>query len=220
MQIVDIWNNAMGQIGQGTHIDNVNEVSFEARTCKRLFEPVLNQCLDSYNWSFARKDEVITKDNLVTTTDADGNTVEIVSLPWRHSYTLPDDVMRVLFLTPLNANSDAERIGYLDEIRFNFRNYADKKVLVTDAEPDFAVHYQAYTDNIALFSPSFIHALEFYLASGLAGTIVKGSIGYQMSLDLLKYAEQFLNRAISLDSQQGANSIEKKVQPASIRARR
>ena len=219
MENVDICNNALDLIGQGTHIDSLDEQSFEARSCKRLFTFVLNQCLDKYNWSFARKDEVITAEYLVTETDDNSVKHEIVSLPWKHSYKLPDDVMRVLYLTRLNVDSDAERIGSLDQLRFNFRNYDNAKILVTDAEPDFAVHYQAYTDNIDLFSPSFIQGFEYYLASRLAANMVKGTTGYQMSIDLMKYAEQFLALAISLDAQQGANSIEKIVKPASIRAR-
>lgn len=219
MEKVDICNNALDLIGQGTHIDSLDEQSFEARSCKRLFKPVLNQCLDIYNWSFARKDEVITADSIMTTTDDDGVKHEIVSLPWKHSYKLPDDVMRVLYLTNLNVDSDAERIGSLDQLRFNFRNYDDTKVLVTDSEPDFVVHYQAYTENIALLSPSFIQGFEYYLASRLAANMVKGTTGYQMSIDLMKYAEQILSRAIALDAQQGANSIEKTVKPISIRAR-
>ena len=78
MEKIDICNNALDLIGQGTHIDSLDEQSFEARSCKRLFKPVLNQCLDIYNWSFARKDEVITADSIMTITDDDGVKHEIV----------------------------------------------------------------------------------------------------------------------------------------------
>lgn len=220
MEIEDICNNAIDLIGQGTHIDSLEEASPEARSCKRLFPTVLKQCLDFYNWSFARKDEVITKDYLVTKKDDDGNTVEIVSLPWKHSYRMPEDVLRVLFLAPLNVDSRSEKIGFPCEIPFNFRNYNQEKLLVTNAEPDFTIHYQAYIEDIDLLSPSFIQGLEYFLTSRLAANIVKGTVGYQMSIDFMKYAEQFLQRAAALDAQQGANSIEKTIQPASIRARK
>ena len=121
MEIEDICNNAIDLIGQGTHIDSLEEASPEARSCKRLFPTVLKQCLDFYNWSFARKDEVITKDYLVTKKDEDGNDVEIVSLPWLHSYRMPTDVLRVLFLAPLEVDSRSEKIGFPCEIPFNFR---------------------------------------------------------------------------------------------------
>lgn len=220
MEKEDICNNALDLIGQGTHIDSLEEASPEARSCKRLYPVVLKQCLDIQNWSFARKDEVLTEDYLVTKEDEDGNVSEIVSLPWKHSYHLPDDVLRVLFLAPLYADSRSERVGFPCEIPFNFRNYNNEKILVTNAEPIFTIHYQAAVDDVDLFSPTFIQALEYNLAARLAPNIVKGTSGYQMGIDLTKLAESFLLRAAALDAQQGANSIKKTIQPASIRARK
>ena len=211
MQAVDLCNNALDLIGQGTHIDDLEDGSREADQCKRLFPVTVERMLDAANFSFARKDEVITSDYLLP---------DAVSVPWKHTFKLPADVMRILFLSPLNAGSESETIGYEGLIRFGLRLYDGQKVFTTDAEAPFVLHYQAFVDDPALFSPSFCQALEYALAARLAANFVKSTTGAELSVRLTQISETYLQRAISADSQQGVYSVKKQNAPAFIRARR
>ena len=86
---LDICNNTLDLIGQGSHIDDLTENSKEADLFRRNFDATVRRCLAKYDFNFARKDEVITSDNLLT---------NVVSLPWTYTYSLPTDCLRVLYI--------------------------------------------------------------------------------------------------------------------------
>lgn len=196
---INISNNALNLIGQGTNIKAFDKSSFESVLCEQLFLDTLNTALDFHNWSFARKDEIITKDYLLG---------GAISLPYDYTYNLPTDLMRVLFLTPTNATSIVETMAYTNEIQYNFRNYDNKKVLVTNIKYDFVIHYQSFISDLSVISPTFKEALEYMLAGRLAPALIKGEQGIKIGTQLTQFGHTFLNKSISLDSQQGAESIE------------
>ena len=211
MQAADICNNALDLIGQGTHIDSMEEGSREAELCRRLLNITVERMLDMANFSFARKDEVITEDFLLP---------DAVSIPWKFTFRLPEDVMRILYLAPLSAGSESEAIGYEGMIRFGLRLYDGQKVFTTDEAAPFVMQYQALIDDVTLFPPLFTQALEYYLAARLAANFVKSTTGAELSLRLSQYADAYLQRAVSMDGQQGLYSVKRQSAPAFIRGRR
>lgn len=206
---LDIFNNALDLVGQGTHIQTLTESSKEADICNRTFDLTVQRCLDKYNFSFARKDEVITSSNLQSS---------IVSLPWSYTYTLPSDVMRVLYLSTLDSDSEVERIRR-DLTQFNFRVVNNTRYLVTNMEAPFVIHYQADVTDLSLFSVTFIEALEYMLAARIASSLIHGTSGITISQNLLQTGNMYLSTAASQDAQQGADSIRRKEVPALIQCR-
>ena len=198
MTELDICNNALSLIGQGTHISSLDENKKEADACKRLLPVTIARCLDKFNWSFARRDEVIT---------ADFELKDALCLPWKFVYKLPDDVMRILFAVPMDVDSRSESLNFTNQIRFNIRNYGDQKVIATDNQAPFIIQYIANTSKVEIFSPTFCEAVESYLASALASELIKGVEGMNISNALAKSAFSLLEFASALDAQQGAQAL-------------
>lgn len=197
---IEICNNALSLCGQGSHISSLEEESKEAKTCKRLFMRAVERCVDKFDWSFCRKDEVITEDYLLK---------DVASPPFHFSYKLPEDCLRVV--TVHNTELDAwyaRQVNGRQTIGFDYRNYKGQKILVTDVEVPFVLEYQALITDVNLFPPTFIEALEYTLAGVLAIEFVKGTTGAELGLQLEKQGYAILKQAWTLDSHIGEEPIE------------
>ena len=199
MTNIDVCNAALDIVGQGGQIDTFDDPTPEAERCKRHFMPTYLAALEQFNWSFARRDEVINKDDLLT---------DVVVLPYQYAYSLPDDVMRVLYRTEVDAPAEVETLGNREGIQFNFRNYDNKKVLATDHAPDFAIHYQAFLDDVSLCTPSFAYALSYLVASRIASGMLGSNDRVTIGVKLYQIGYQLLHQAASYDAQQGNYSID------------
>lgn len=211
MTNIEVCNMALDIISQGGHIQSLDEHSTEAEACKRHFKLVYDNALNSHNWSFARRDEVITTEDLLA---------DVVSLPYKYSYKLPEDVMRVLKLTEVDAGASDETLAERQAIQFNFRNYDGAKVLVTDHVAPFAIQYVAYLEDLDQCSPTFISALTYLLASKLACSFLGGDRSFDISLKLYQLGSAELASAAGLDAQQGSYSISTGKYSSFLRARR
>ena len=217
-KILNICNNALDLVGQGRNIKSFDETeSRESQLCNRLFQDTVDRLLDQNDFLFARKDEIINADYLVYVDEE--KTQRALSLPWQYTYSIPTDCMRILRLAPMHYTSDTETIGFDDFIRFDIRNFNNKRVFVTDEAPSFAMHYQAYVTDPSLFTPSFIEVLEYALASRLASSLIKDVNGVKISQALLQQAEFFLVKAKYADLQQGAYAIRDTHLPRILKAR-
>lgn len=206
-KIIQICNNALDLVGQGRTIKTLSETeSRESQLCKRLFQITVDRLLDQNDFTFARKDEIINDTYLVYIDEE--KTQLANSIPWKYTYNIPSDCMRILRLAPLGYTSSTETIGFTDFIRFDLRNFKNKRCLVTDEAPSFSMHYQAYVTDPTLFTPSFQECLEYALASRLASSLIKDVNGIKISTALLQQAEFFLVKAKSADLQQGAYSLQ------------
>lgn len=194
---LELCNNALDLVGQGSHINALTEESKEADLCNRTFTLTVLRALDKYNFSFARKDEVITEDYLLS---------DVVSLPYAYSYTLPSDVQRILFLAELDDDARIERIRH-NRIQFNFRNYNGSIVLSTDKLYPFVVHYQAAITDPSIFPVTFSEAIEYLMASRMATALIHGTSGLQIAQALLQQGNMLLMRAADIDAQQGGDMI-------------
>ena len=143
---VDICNNALDLIGQGIHIKSFDDQTKEADLCRRNYQQIVDRCLTKYNFSFARKDELITNSYLVS---------DVVSIPYKYTYKIPSDVMNILYLERYSKSKD-ETINNKDTIKFNFRvvniNNVQTRCIVTNIEAPFVIQYQAFIDDPNLFS--------------------------------------------------------------------
>lgn len=208
---IKISNDALALIGQNRIIKAFDNKSLEAAHCERLFDDTLNTLLETFNWSFCRKDEVITEDYLLK---------EVISLPYNYSYKIPEDVKTILFITHRYDTSDVETLATKETIQFNFRQYDNKKILATNEPPGFVLHYQAHLEDLSIATSGFRQALSYFLASGLAPAFIKGTQGLQVGQELYKQGTLLINTAIGIDSQQGAATIQNGKQSRYIRARR
>lgn len=209
MEIIELCNNALDLVGQGTHIEDMQENSKEADLCRRNLDPVIKRALDKFNFSFVRKDEVLTE----------GSEVDVVCIPYSHAYSLPTDLQRVLFLSDINDDSSSESI-HKENIKYNFRLINGEKVLVTDYQAPFVIHYQSKDYELNLLPDTFVEAVEYLLASKLAIALIHGTTGLQISQQLLQTGNMYLQMSAGQDAQQGSNGIDiDKEKPSFIQAR-
>lgn len=210
---VDICNNALDLIGQGIHIKSFDDQSKEADLCKRNYQQVVDRALTKFNFSFARKDELITNSYLVS---------DVVSIPYKYTYKIPSDVMNILYLERYSKSKD-ETINNKDTIKFNFRvvkiNNVPTRCIVTNIEAPFVIQYQSFIDDPNLFSVQFTEAVEYMLGARLASALIHGSTGLNTSNNLMQNALMLLQLAIGQDNQQGADSIQDNAIPEFISAR-
>lgn len=209
MEIIELCNNALDLVGQGTHIEDMQENSKEADLCRRNLDSVIKRALDKFNFSFVRKDEVITEDN----------EINVVCIPYEHAYSLPSDLQRVLFLSDINDDASSESI-HTEKIKYNFRLINGEKVLVTDYQAPFVIHYQSKDYELDLLPDTFVEAVEYLLASKLAIALIHGTTGLQISQQLLQTGNMYLQMSAGQDAQQGSNGIDiDKEKPSFIQAR-
>lgn len=213
MDEITLCNDALGLIGHSVVIESLTApyTCPEARSCARILPECMTLALSRGQWSFARRDEVLTQDHLT----------EFKSYPWRYTYSLPSDVASVYSLTCVDADSKINTIGYdRGYVRFDLRNIDDKRYLVTDHEPDLVIHYQANSIALGLCPPMFVQGVEYLLASKLAPEFVKSEIGHGMGMDFLNTALQMIDAAQAADINQGAYSQRSIIEPKFIKARR
>ena len=210
---VDICNNALDLIGQGIHIKGFDDQTKEADLCRRNYQQIVDRCLTKFNFSFARKDELITNSYLVS---------DVVSIPYKYTYKIPSDVMNILYLERYSKSKD-ETINNKDTIKFNFRvvkiNNVPTRCIVTNIEAPFVIQYQAFIDDPNLFSVQFTEAVEYMLGARLTSALIHGSTGLNISNNLMQNALMLLQLAIGQDNQQGADSIQDDAIPEFISAR-
>lgn len=209
---LEVCNNALSLCGQGTHISSLEEESKEADLCSRLYQRAVERAVDKYDWSFCRKDEVIT---------ADYQLQDVASPPFHYTYKLPEDCLRVLSIhnTELD-NWYARQVDGRQTLPFDFRNYKGQKVMVCDTEAPFVLQYQALITDVTLFSPTVIEAIEFILAGYLCIDLINGTTGAQLGLNLEKQGYTLLREAWTLDSHIGAETIQDRTVDEFMQARR
>ena len=164
---VDICNRALDLIGHTKRITSIGTPfeSAEAEACAQHYESCRTELLESHQWNFAT-----VKRELVALAESDDPAFQF-------AYQMPDEVLEVLAVQHAEATADgfeADRAVPQD-----FKIHADENDVVriySDLD-DAWCRYTKYVTNPNLFSPQFLNALTWLLASRLAGPIIKGAEG-------------------------------------------
>lgn len=151
---VDIGNLALSHFGQDANISDFDEQSFEAELCRRFYPIARDELLEEYDWTFAR-----TRAQLAL---------------------LTNDRTDFLFKYARPANCLKERLllayGYTSDIDDNAVYQREGDALYSDAELATLVYTFNLTDTTK-FSPMFVTAVSFLLASYIVGPITKDPSG-------------------------------------------
>ena len=146
-----IGNMALSHIGVSSTIESLTENIPEATQLNLWYDFSREQALEILDWNFARKRQTLA---LHSDDAPDG--------VWTFRYQYPADALKVRrMVNPAGKTADA--------VPFEIENSDDgtEKTIVTNLEDAVA----AYTFNLsstALFSPMFIEAMSFLLASHIA----------------------------------------------------
>lgn len=174
-----VCNLALLRVGSRAVIQNLEEKTAEAIACKAIFELARDAVLAEVPWSFATRRATLA---LISGATRDG---------WQYVYDVPADFLaaRYIYAGIRNPASD-ERIPFALEDDVN-----NELVLLTDAE-DAVLVYTYRCTSPGLWSPLFVDALAWRLASDLALAL---SVKPQVGLAMAQGYEAALRKAAAAD---------------------
>lgn len=213
---VDICNLALGHLGDNATVSSISppEGSAQAEHCARFYPIARDALLEMHNWNFTMR-----RVNLAEVTNTWPE--------WQHAYALPADSINIIAVMPPDATNDyATKFVPTDTPNFA-HNYSPMilagrytpqpfsveiledgtHVLYTDQESAM-LRYTAYVTDTTSYSPLFVMALSWQLASMLAGPIIKGDVGAAEAKRCTQMAMGYLSQAEVSDANQRRNTIE------------
>lgn len=182
---ITIYNLALAHIGESASVVSPDEQSDERTACDAFYPTAKYRILELFDWSFASRTETLAKLLLTET------------YGWKAGFALPNACIRLQFLR------DGEMLRpnpfYPIDWDYEVRVLGSKRILYTDCENPI-VGFIASDIDESLFSPSFIDALSWLLASYIAGERVKGKEGASFAQSCYQYYERALLTAKDMDA--------------------
>ncbi len=167
-----VCNLALVAIGHSQFVDDLNEESTEAEVAKAIFSKDRDATLERFQWKFATLRAALA--DLGAAVARDG---------WTFAYAIPANCIapRVIVLPGQRAPSPENRIPFdIEASATVVGGPVNGKVLLTDEE-DAELIYTARVVTPSLFSPLFVDALKWALASQFAlGIQKKPAVALQM----------------------------------------
>ena len=175
MNKIQICNLALSRIG-ARRIQSLTTQSKEAIECNLLYEFALKSTLEAYDWGFARKRVVLAELSEDYTN-------------WDYAYQWPIDCLAPRYIidedgsyTGTSYDIDRDRDVKVGKVEFVHASNStlSGRVILTNKE-DAELVYTAYTEVANLYSPMFIEALAYKLASELAQPL-RGKLEWQQTM--------------------------------------
>lgn len=182
---VDICNLALARLGDNATVASIDppEGSAQAEHCARFYPVARDSLLEMHAWKFATRRVLLAQ----LTTD---------TWNWTFAYAEPTGVLKLLAVLPASASSDADTQEYEAETDGN-----GTPIILTDLE-GASLRYVAHVTDTTVFSPLFVDALAWLLASYLAGPVLKGDAGAAMAKACLQSFMLALSNAKVSDANQ------------------
>lgn len=208
--VVQICNMALSHIGADARVASISppDGSAEAGHCATFYGQARTEMLEPGDWNFSLARAPLAQ-------------VVNTSPKWIFAYSLPSDYMRarrVLArgqLTSLTTFGDTvATLTTNDNATAEFE--IEGEVLYTN-EPDAILLYVRDVTDPGRFTPSFISALSYLLASYLAGPIIKGSEGTRTG-DAMRQRAMTL-ASMSATAAANASNTAHNFTPSSVQAR-
>lgn len=184
---VDLCNLALSHLGDEAEVTAINppDGTAQAAQCGRFYPLARDSLLEMHPWTFAT-----VRISLATLVDA--------SRPeWTYAYSLPARCLKPLAVLPPDVVDDTATYEYIVE-----SNEGGTRVIYTNVE-SATLRYTQRVEDVTKFPHSFATALARLLASYLAGPIIKGTTGMQVSQAQLKIFAYELGVARTSDANVG-----------------
>lgn len=203
--VVDIVNLALAKIGDRANVTSIDppEGSAQADHCARFYPIARDEALEAHDWTFASTYDTV---------------AELVydNPRWAHCYALPADclVVRELVLqhgmtVPLDPRRPQWELATRDD--------TGARILMAQLGGVVSIRYTRRVTDPTRYSALFSGALQFLLASMLAGPVIKGAAGVRTGQAMYVAYQNKLGEAAVSDANQ--NRVSPEFVPSSIRAR-
>ncbi len=216
--VVSICNTALSHIGDTANVTSINppDGSAQAGYCATFYPIALSALLEMANWGFATVRSTLAAVSNPSTT-------------WLYAYAYPAKVINFIAVLSADALDDySQNFATLDTNvdfsmggaafpDFSYANPADNfyspqpyeveqdgngnQIILTNCD-SAVLRYTIEEDDPTKFSPLFVLALSYLLASMLAGPIIKGDAGVTMSNAMVSKFQAFNIQAKGSDANQ------------------
>lgn len=202
--VSDIANLALGHVGDDSVVVNVLPPNVDntpaAGYCARYYPLARRMLIEMFPWRFA------TKRVALAASDPIGNV-------WPYAYIKPSDAVHIVKV--LSASTFAASDSFYSERGSALADVQNGLILT--GEPDAWVLYRYDVTDTTKYTPTFVTALSYLLASFIAGPIVKGSEGIRLAQGLRETALSLATGGAVLDV--NASQEENEFTPGSVAAR-
>lgn len=205
---VDIGNLALSHLGDRANITSIDppEGSAQADHVARHYPLARDTALTLYDWDFSTTRRTLA---------ASSSPVE----GWAYAYALPSDALTVFEVLEADA-LPGWYYGADYRPRVPFELEADDVTgltLVLTNLDAAAIRFSRRITDTNRYSPLFVDALSWLLASKLAGPVLKGEAARKAALLCYQQFEKLLAQAATRNANQQARGL--KFVPSSVRAR-
>lgn len=203
---VSICNLALGYLGDRATVTSLNppEGSAQAEHCAQFYPIARDAMLERHDWGFA-------------TRRALGALLAGNSTDWAYAYAVPANMVRVQAVLPqlgvttgvsgldctgqIYQNRPQRRVGEDRPQDFRVETLDGVRAIYTNQQ-DAVIRYTYRVTDPAQFSPLFTLALAHWLASMLAGPVLKGRAGSAAAEQQLRMAAVYIAQAGVSDANQ------------------
>jgi hypothetical protein len=180
---VDICNLALGHLGDNATVASLEppEGSAQAEHCARFYPIARDALQEMHSWNFCTQ-----RANMAL---LDG----VSYTQWKYVYAEPSGVVSILAVLPPDAANDYSAPiyspytqadggyhaaqGMYTPLEFSVETDATGRTLILTNQEDAVLRYTGIVTDTTKFTPLFVMALSWQLASMLAGPILKGDVG-------------------------------------------
>lgn len=198
---VDICNAALAHLGDSAQVASINppDSTAQSRWCSRFYPIARDALLERHNWGFTLRRATLLR------LDAD-------TTAWRYAYSPPPGVLNYLAVTDATATDDLavpmvglsipQQSVYAPQPFVVEALDTGQPVLYTN-QLNAVLRYTVKVTDTSQYNPLFVVALELFLASYLAGPLIKGTEGRQVGAQMRAEAKTALMEAAASDANQG-----------------
>jgi hypothetical protein len=180
----DISNLALGHLGDEANVTSISppESTVQAEQSAKFYPIARDALLEAHAWSFNTRRKVLAEITNETTS-------------WMFAYAPPANMMRPLSVLPPGATDDTKTEDFVVE------SLDTGELVIYTNTKDAELRYLVRVTDSTKFSPSFVLAFSWLLASYLAGPILRGRVGAQVAERIMKrFAEIEFPNAKMLDA--------------------
>lgn len=192
--VVDICNQALSHLGDSATVASIDppEGSAQAEHCARFYPAALAALLEMHPWAFATRRITLAA-------------VSNPSSTWAYAFALPNGCINLISILAPDATDDYSTSvvgGAYTPQDFSVEIDENGNDIILTNQADAVLRYVVLVSDTTRFSPLFVEALTWLLASKLAGPVLKGDAGMQAAQACTKTFVYWLGKAVGSDASQ------------------
>lgn len=201
MSEINIWNLALGHLGDRANVVDPLERSRQAELCRMFYPMTRRSVLEVHDWGFATRAKLLTPSGY-----------DPAVLGWSYAFSAPADAYKIVSLGSV-YRGQIQKADYQ-----HIADDAGDPVLLTE-NPTPTCLYLVDVEDVARYTPLFTEAVSWLLASHLAGPLITGDSGRAESRRLLEEFRATAARAAASDANQQRTASLFDFQPSALRGR-